>query len=147
MWYPERPRFVEPIELLVKQGFQHFAPTDFEGFVLKLFEAFGFKGELTPITGDGGVDIIVHDENGVVIVQCKKYDDDAKIGVKELREFIGAIVHSKALHGYFVTTSDYTEAANEFASTHSNVTLINSRSLDRLFRLAILAALGKLEGV
>jgi restriction endonuclease Mrr len=139
----ETPTISEPLQSLVQAGFNHFKPADFEIFVLRIFEALNFIGSLTPATGDEGVDILLQDPAGTIIVQCKKYDDATKIGSKELREFLGAISHAKAIHGYFVTTTSFTDQAQTFCIDHENITLIDSQQLKRLFLFAILFSFDK----
>lgn len=128
---------VAPAKLLFKTlvdaGFMHLTPTAFEAFVLEIFEALGFSGSLTPSSGDEGVDIRIRSKTGLIVVQCKKYDDNGTIGGKELREFFGALVHFQAVHGYFVTTSTFTEQAQSFARQHDNITLIDGERLKKLF--------------
>ncbi len=143
-WKELKP-FVQPIEILVKKGFNHFEAIEFEQFVKNLIECFGFVGELTPITGDGGVDIIFKDKEDLIVVQCKKYNDNLNIGVQEIREFFGTMVHYNCKYGYFVTTSDFTEAAKLFAEGHTNMILINYKALERIFRLATLSVIGQLD--
>ncbi|MGD0486939.1 MAG: restriction endonuclease [Syntrophorhabdales bacterium] len=123
----------QPFKTLVDTGFMHLSPTAFEAFVLEIFETFGFSGSLTPSSGDEGVDIRIRSKAGLIVVQCKKYDDNGTIGGKELREFFGALVHFQAVHGYFVTTSTFTEQAQSFARQHDNITLIDGESLKKLF--------------
>ena len=65
-------------------------------------------------TGDGGVDLIcVGPTHQKIIVQCKKYK--GSVGAPVLRDFFGALVHSKADLGYVITTGHFTDSAVEFA--------------------------------
>jgi len=145
MKWKEIPAFIQPFEILIKKGFSHFEPIEFEQFILNIFECFGFSGELTPITGDGGVDIIIREKEGISVVQCKRYNDNSNIGVQDVREFLGAMVHYNAMYGYFVTTSNFSEAANNFTDDHNNLLLIGQRALERFYRLSILSVTGNLE--
>jgi len=144
MQWKELPFYAQPFETLIKKGFQHFDPIEFEKFILKLFETLGFTGNLTPTTSDGGIDIIFNSQEGIVVVQCKKYDIETNIGVPEVREFFGAMNHYKAEIGYFITTTQFSEAAKEFAQEHNNLILIGQRALERLFRLAVENEYGRL---
>ena len=128
----------EPLTTLVQSGFGHFEATQFEVFVLKIFEALGIKGRLTPATGDGGVDIFLNDPNGTIIVQCKKYDSHSTIGSKELREFLGSMTHLKAVHGYFVTTTNYSDQAKAFTLDHNEITLIDREKIEKMFLLSLI---------
>ncbi|OGL45265.1 MAG: hypothetical protein A2W05_03945 [Candidatus Schekmanbacteria bacterium RBG_16_38_10] len=110
------PIALKPLRTLIAAGFAHLQPTDFEAFVLELFESLSFSGTLTPATGDGGIDILLESVEGPIAIQCKKYDDNFTVGSKELREFLGALVHAKAVRGYFVTTSLFTSQAKDFSN-------------------------------
>lgn len=144
MMWKELPFYVHPLETIIKKGFEHFEPLEFEDFIQTLFQSFGFDCKLTPLTSDGGLDIIFEDESGQVIVQCKKYNRDNRVNVGEVREFFGVMKHYNVAYGYFITTSDFTDSAKRFSEEHSNLLLIGNKALERLFRLSILAAEGKL---
>jgi len=143
----ETPIGSELLEFLVAAGFNHLKATDFETLVLRVFESFNFFGSLTPVTGDEGVDVLLQNLGETIIAQCKRYDDDSKIGSKELREFLGAITHAKAIHGYYVTTSSFSDQARSFAKDHDNITLIDGEQLKRLFLFAIVFSFDKLSKV
>jgi hypothetical protein len=124
------------IEYLSNFGFLHLEPTKFEEFVMKIFEALGLKGKLTPVTGDDGIDIELTLPNGKkAIVQCKRYNNDQTIGVKDLRELLWAMVHSNSAYGFFVTTSTFTDQAEGFVMG-KNLFLIDGMKLKKLFLLA-----------
>ena len=121
------------IEYLSDFGFLHLEPTKFEEFVMKIFNALGLKGKLTPVTGDNGIDIelaLPHSEKA--IAQCKRYNNDQTVGVRDVRELLGAMVHSNSIYGFFVTTSTFTDQAKGFAMG-KNLFLIDGIKLRRLF--------------
>lgn len=125
------------IEYLSRFGFLHLDPVKFEEFVLKIFEALGLKGKLTPVTGDDGIDIELTSPDGKrAIAQCKRYNYDQTVGVKDVRELLGAMVHSSSVYGFFVTTSTYSEQAKDFANG-KKLLLIDGAKLRKLFLLAI----------
>jgi|GEM_PF-2798051 len=121
------------VEFLISFGFNHLSPEDFERLILKMFEAFGFTGELTPITGDQGIDIILNSPDNIrIVVQCKRYDEGQTISSREVREFFGAMIHADAKYGYFVTTSSFSDQAKSFCNGKS-IELIDGASLKPLF--------------
>ena len=73
----------------------------------------GYEVQHTGQVGDAGIDILLNDELGKTIVQCKKYS--SKVGVATVRELYGSLIDSKTNHGVIVTTDDYTSGAKEFA--------------------------------
>jgi HJR/Mrr/RecB family endonuclease len=127
------------VRYLIDFGFNHLEPLQFEELTLKVFEAMGFKGELTPITGDNGIDIVLTDPKGIKgVVQCKRYAEDQSISPKEVREFLGSMIHAKAEYGYFTTTTSFSEQAKEF-SKGKTIFLIDRTKLKQLFLLAVQA--------
>ena len=93
----------------------------FEQFLAKIFEAFGFEVELTAETRDGGSDLICmsykHGISFKLAVEAKRYAPDRPITVELVRSFVGANSAIRANKLIYVTTSRYTRAAQEFAKT------------------------------
>jgi HJR/Mrr/RecB family endonuclease len=90
------------ISYLTEFGFNHLDPLKFEELILNIFQVCGFKGELTPVSGDEGIDIQLVDPTGIKgIVQCKRYADDQPISPKDVREFLGSMVHAGAEYVIF----------------------------------------------
>lgn len=88
-------------------------PRLFEETVASVFSDFGYAVELTSYHNDGGVDVILEGGGRTICVQVKRYRD--KIGVAELRAFLGAMLLFGRSDGIFVTTSDYTMGAKRAA--------------------------------
>jgi Holliday junction resolvasome RuvABC ATP-dependent DNA helicase subunit len=89
------------------------AGTEFEGFVADVFRRAGYSAELTPTTGDHGIDVILRKDGQEVVVQCKQWD--GAIGEPVLRDFYGSMVALRADAGFVVTTSNFTSQAEAFA--------------------------------
>jgi len=96
------------------------SPRQFEELVASIFvNHFGYKTELTPMTRDGGYDIILFRDRAPglspekTIVQCKRYR--APIGVSIVRELAGTLTKAGVHSGILVTTSSFTQAAKEEA--------------------------------
>ncbi len=124
------------IEFLTNFGFFHLEPIKFEEFVMKIFEAFGVKGKLTPVTGDEGIDIeLTFPDGKKAIAQCKRYNNDQSVGAKDVRELLGTMTHSNSTYGFFVTTSTFTDQAKSFVEGKT-LFLIDGIKLKRLFLLA-----------
>ncbi|MGZ8260537.1 MAG: restriction endonuclease [Caldimonas sp.] len=93
----------------------------FEAVVEALFAQAGFETRSQPHGADGGVDIWLHSlhhadgDAPVSIVQCKQWMR-WKVGVKEVRELRGVMAQHGIARGQFVTTSDFTADAREFAA-------------------------------
>lgn len=109
---------------------------DFEFAVSEVLRAYGYDVEQVGRAGDKGVDLIGTDANGAtVIVQCKRYGPDNKVGSPVIQSFMGAVVNHDAERGIFVTTSGYTRQARGLAdSSRVNIELIDGEQFTRLAR-------------
>lgn len=58
------------------------------------------------------IDILAKRGKVTVAIECKNYNDDRKVGIAEIRDFVGKLDDLGLNRGYFVTTSDFsTDAA------------------------------------
>jgi len=103
---------------------------EFEQFVAHLFGGLGYSAELTPITGDHGVDILIRKEGKAGAVQCKRWEDP--VGEPVVRDFLGAMMGAGVTVGYIAATSVFTTQAQEFAQKHG----IRLLDLDALIEMA-----------
>ena len=108
----------------------------FEAVVEALFAQAGFETRSQAHGAGAGVDIWLYslDHTGgdapVGIVQCKQWMRH-KVGIKEVRELRGVMAQHAIERGQFVTTSDFTADAREFAAGHG----IGLHDIDGLLRL------------
>jgi restriction system protein len=83
-------------------------------------------------SGDGGVDVeIKEDKLGLdtVYIQAKRWSD-GPVGSKEIQSFVGALHGKKARKGVFITTSGFSQPAEEYAQKiQDKVVLINGPAL------------------
>jgi hypothetical protein len=113
-------------------------PAGFEEAMVDLFRDLGYrKVTRTGGAGDLAADITCSDSDGrSVVIQCKCYARDNRVGSPVVQAFIGMItVHHKADHGIVVTTSSFTAAAQALAKAH-RVTLYDGMGLADLVRRA-----------
>lgn len=87
----------------------------FEHLILEIYSSCGFSAESTPLTNDGGIDGILRKDSRVVVLQCKNWKG-SKVGSPQLRDFLGAIIASKADSGIMCTTNDFTNDAIKWAA-------------------------------
>jgi len=73
----------------------------------------GYVAQLTPWSGDEGIDVIAQKGAERIVVQCKK--QAKKVTPRQVREFCGAVQHADASSGKFFTTASFSEQAKEFA--------------------------------
>lgn len=108
-------------------------PGEFEHFIADIYKRQGYEAEVTPLSHDGGIDIILTDaDKKTIAVQTKRYRDSNTIGRKLVQEFFGAYI-TRHHRGIFVITSYFTPHAREEA-TLNNVTLIDFPALQRMIR-------------
>ncbi len=82
---------------------------EFEHHCAEVFRALGFAARTTPRTNDGGLDVILEKDGKQGAAQCKAWL--APSGVKELREFCGALYAEKMSFGYFISRGGFTPRA------------------------------------
>lgn len=89
---------------------------------------------VTSKSGDGGIDgFIKQDPLGLdtVYVQAKRWEQS--VGAPEIQKFVGALAGRRSKKGVFITTSDYTSGAREYArTTDFTVVLVSGNELARL---------------
>lgn len=121
-------------ELLERIG--QCSPEFFERLVLDLLLAMGYGLNHTSLrqtggAGDGGIDgVISLDRLGLekVYVQAKRWKGN--VGRPEVQAFFGALAGHRARKGVFITTSDYTREARDFAASVSDsLVLVNGDDL------------------
>lgn len=99
------------------------SPYFFERIVIDLLLKMGYggsgidNGEVTSKSGDEGIDgIIKEDKLGLdkIYIQAKKWENT--IGRPEIQKFVGALHGKRAKKGIFITTSNFSREAIEYAN-------------------------------
>ncbi len=117
-------------------------PACFESLIVALLLAMGYggsreeAGKIVGRSGDGGIDgVIDQDALGLdrVYVQAKRYVVENAVSEPEIRAFSGSLGAAKANKGVFVTTSYFTQPAQNFAERHPfKIVLIDGERLASL---------------
>ena len=117
-------------------------PVFFESLIVALLLAMGYggsreeAGKIVGRSGDGGIDgVIDQDALGLdrVYVQAKRYVAENAVSEPEIRAFSGSLGAAKANKGVFVTTSYFTQPAQNFAERHPfKIVLIDGERLAAL---------------
>ena len=77
-----------------------------------LCERLGYRAESTPVSGDGGVDLILKDKSGKkVVVQCKSYA--SPVGPAAARELYGSMMDFGADKAVLVCPVGFTQGVKE----------------------------------
>lgn len=143
---------IRKINLLTKEELKNIilelSPSAFEKLVVDVLVQMGYGGSYEEAsqhlgsTGDEGVDgVIKQDILGLdnIFVQAKRWTN-ATVGRKELQSFVGALHGKKSKKGVFITTSQFTKDALEYASGLSDIKLIlidGERLVDYMLKFKI----------
>ena len=113
----------------------------FERLVVDLLVRMGYGGSRRDAgraigkSGDGGIDgIIKEDKLGldIVYIQAKKWNNTV-VGRPEIQKFVGALHGQRARKGVFITTSTFSQEAQEYVSIiDSKIVLIDGQQLAQL---------------
>jgi restriction system protein len=114
------------------------SPSRFEVIVLDVLHRLGYGASRSDLqrvggSGDGGIDgVISLDKLGLekVYVQAKRWQNT--VGRPELQAFYGALAGQKAKRGVFITTSDFSSQAKDFARSVEGVVLVDGLRLVHL---------------
>lgn len=107
----------------------------FEKLIAAVYEQQGYSvqrfGGANP---DGGIDLTLTKGTATFAVQCKHWKS-WKIGVKQVREFLGALADRGIQNGIFVTLQEYTSEAKQLAARHQ-IQLIGEKELMQMLETA-----------
>jgi restriction system protein len=99
------------------QNLLEMSPGEFERLIAYLFTKMGYKAETTPLSGDGGVDIIAYDDRpligGKIIIQAKLYSHT--VAPDAVRALYGIMQDQGATKGILVTTGKFGNSSYKFA--------------------------------
>ncbi|MCJ7842722.1 restriction endonuclease [Lederbergia sp. NSJ-179] len=102
-------------------------PLVFEDFVADIFEkARGGQTDVLPSKQDFGVDFTHKTEDGLFLGQVKCWKED--VDFEPIALIHSNMVKKKAIGGYVITTSSFTDAAKEYAEG-LDIELINGKKL------------------
>jgi restriction system protein len=128
------------LELELLEQVKGSTPAFFERLVIDLLVSMGYGGSLHDAgraigkSGDGGIDgIIKEDKLGldVIYIQAKRWE--GTVGRPEIQKFAGALQGQRANKGVFITTSNFSREAEEYANIiTSKIILINGEQLATL---------------
>jgi len=112
-------------------------PSLFERIVVELLVKMGYGGSRQDAgkaigqSGDEGIDGIIKEDRlglDIIYIQAKRWENT--VGRPEIQKFAGALQGQRAKKGIFITTSDFTKDAYEYASRiDSKIVLINGEQL------------------
>jgi restriction system protein len=116
------------------------SPAFFEKLVVELLLAMGYGGSRQDAgrtvgrAGDGGIDGVINEDRlglDVIYVQAKRWE--GTVGRPEIQKFAGALQGQRAKKGIFITTSDFSRDANDYAAMiDSRIVLVTGVRLANL---------------
>jgi restriction system protein len=114
----------------------------FERLVIELLLEMGYggsrkeAGEAFQRGSDEGIDGIIKEDRlglDIIYVQAKRWKDGSTVGRPEIQKFAGALQGKRARKGVFITTSDFSKEAFEYAGMiDSKIILIGGSRLAEL---------------
>jgi restriction system protein len=105
---------VEEAKMRIKRSYwEGLTGYQFEEATAVVLKLHGFEVEVTPGSGDGGIDIEVARDGRMGVVQCKAHF--VPVSPSVLRELYGVIHHCKADFGIAVSLNGFTMRGEEFA--------------------------------
>lgn len=142
----KRLRIADPIEQIILESTKNpslirkLTPRQFEEFLAKIFESFGFEVQLTARTRDGGADILCmstrHNIPVKLAIEAKRYHPSRPVTVDLVRKFIGANALLRANKLVYVTTSRYTRDAVRYATSPFVIQLLELKEFPDIVRWA-----------
>jgi restriction system protein len=128
------------LEAELLQQIKESSPAFFERLVVDLLVKMGYGGSRQDAgraigrSGDGGIDGIINEDRlglDVIYIQAKRWD--TTVGRPEIQRFAGALQGQRARKGVFITTSNFSQDAEEYAARiDSRIILIDGARLTRL---------------
>ncbi|HEY5345061.1 MAG TPA: restriction endonuclease [Verrucomicrobiae bacterium] len=122
----------EPIqELTISQKLQKIDWFQFEKLIELIYRHRGYSVQrMGGANPDGGVDLIIESATEKLIVQCKHWRKWS-VGVRHIREFLGAMADSKISSGIFITLNGYSGEAKQLADKHG-IQILNESNVVKM---------------
>jgi restriction system protein len=96
----------------------------------EIFRKQGYEVELTPASGDQGVDLLLNKQDLRVAVQLKRYRGSS-VGNKAVQEVHAGVDYYDATEGWVITNSSFTRQARQ-ADNKLGIRLIDGLELRQL---------------
>lgn len=133
-------RLLNSLEDDILEQVQKCTPQFFENVVVQLLLKMGYGGSLKDAgkvigqSGDGGIDGIIKEDRlglDVIYIQAKRWGNT--VGRPGIQQFAGALQGNRARKGVFITTSNFSKEALDFAQgIDSKIILIDGNHLAEL---------------
>lgn len=104
-------------------------PIEYERYCAEVLRRDGWQTEMTPVSGDQGVDVVARLQGVKAVLQCKRYT--RPVGNKAVQEILAGKVYYGAQIAAVVSTAPYTPSAHALAQK-CGVLLLGHGDLPRL---------------
>lgn len=116
------------------EDLQRLPAREFEILLSRIFQGQGFRTEIGPGSGDGGVDVRVWQRDPIgdvlTLVQAKRYASKRSIELEAVSALSGVVEDERAHRGLFVTTSRFLPSSVSFAARQKGrIVLADSRDV------------------
>jgi len=108
-------------------------PRKFEELIARVFEKFGYRVELTTQSRDGGRDVVAITKipaRTKVLIECKRYSEENKVGINVVQRLLGVVAGESATAGIVATTSTFTRPATEFLTSPMVENRVSGKDFD-----------------
>lgn len=112
-FYKQTQRKMNVMRYAEAEKLKAMKPNEFETYIGDLFSIMGYESKVTPLTGDGGKDILLRKGDDLTIVECKRYNA-TKVTRPDIQKFHSAIMDMNAKEGLYVTTGYFTVPAIKY---------------------------------
>ena len=117
-WEPPENFASKPPSLTLSEQLRKIDWFQFEKLIELIYQNRGYSVQrLGGANPDGGVDLIIESGTEKFIVQCKHWRKWS-VGVRHIREFLGAMADSEVTNGIFITLTGYSGDAKQLADKH-----------------------------
>jgi len=99
---------------------------EFEQLCGDYFAALGYTVDFTPLSGDGGIDLVLSRDGELSVAQCKR--TRKSVGEPIVRDLYGALHHTGAVEAFLCASSGFSPAARTWAQGKS-ITLVEGEEI------------------
>ena len=121
--------FYSVTERDITNNFKRFNPEDFEHLIAKLFNAKGYKTQVTQYQGDFGVDVIAESGSQKAVIQVKHWKNN--VGSPDVQKTLGSMFKYGANQAIVITSSDFTNQAYETMDGNTPLELWNGEKVQQ----------------
>lgn len=120
---------------IIRDALLNIDPYDFENLIAKIWEKNVWQTTVTPSSQDGGIDVIAEQNSPVnltVAIQAKAYNQDNKIGSREVRQYRTLYEQEDDVSAVAIATTGKVTKQAESLANDLNIRLLDLDDITRL---------------